>query len=273
LDYTDYEGVDPDLSEHVLTIRRNRPELNKAFTPGHAIHIGRVFQHAEDDRDVRAAVLTGVGDWFLSGADLRSVDLFAAGGQIPQVNVSENVFLPVLEFSKPLIAAVNGGCAGGGLGFALACDMRIASSSVRIAASFLRIGLTANNTVAYLLPRIVGLAKALELMYIARPIDAAEAERIGLVSYVVPPEELAHRTRELALKFAGAPPFATQLSKRLAVDGLDRTYREHVLAQEYSSLDNRYIANHDIEERVASFREKRPANFRGLLAKPKWDGF
>ena len=235
--------------------------------------IGRVLRLAERDDEVRAIVLTGTGTWFSVGADLRAVDISAAGGLVPPVTAEENLFLPATECSKPLIAAVNGGCAGGGLGFALCCDLRIASSTARFATSFLRVGLTANDGIAYFLPRIVGVAKALEMIYVPTAIDATEAERIGLVTYVVAPDELDGRARTLALAFAAAPPYSARLSKRMVIDGLHRTYREHVLAQEYASLANRSAANHDIEEGVAAFREKRQAQFRGTAGQPSWSDF
>jgi len=168
---------------------------------------------------------------------------------------------------------VNGGCAGGGLGFALCCDVRMASTNAKFATSFLRVGLTANDGVAYFLPRIVGVAKALEMIYVPKAVDAAEAERIGLVSYVVEPDELVGRAQELAAAFAAAPPYSARLSKRMLLDGMTRSYREHVMAQEYASLANRFAANHDIEEGVAAFREKRPADFKGTVGQRTWADF
>lgn len=270
MDYPTCEGIETGIEGSVLTIRFARPERQNSFTPQQGVFVGTVLRLAERDDDVRVIVLTGTGDWFCSGADLRDVDISAGGAFVPPVTADHSLFLPAVECSKPLLAAVNGGCAGGGLGFALACDLRIASSTARFATSFLRVGLTANDGVAYLLPRIVGVAKALELIYLARPIDASEAERIGLVSYVVPPEELASRVGQLAAAFAAAPPYSVRLSKRMVVDGLTRTFREHIMAQEYASLANRSAANHDIEEGVAAFGEKRAPRFRGTAGQRTW---
>jgi 2-(1,2-epoxy-1,2-dihydrophenyl)acetyl-CoA isomerase len=172
-----------------------------------------------------------------------------------------------------LIGIVNGVAAGGGLGLALCCDIRVASARARFATSFTRIGITANDTVAYLLPRIVGVAKALELIYDPRAIDATEAERIGLVSYVTPSDQLDAFVDEFVGRIEAGPPAALRFSKRLVLDGLDRTYREHVLAQEYASLANRVVADHDTTEGVTAFKEKRPPNFKGITAKPRWDNY
>jgi 2-(1,2-epoxy-1,2-dihydrophenyl)acetyl-CoA isomerase len=259
---------------HILTITVDRPARMNAVTPDQVHQISKLCAEAEQDDEVRVVVLTATGqDAFCSGADMADVDLSASGGQIPPIRTGSNVFLPILELTKPLIGAINGVAAGGGLALALCCDMRIASERARFATAFSRIGLTANDAVAWLLPRIVGIAKALELIYVPGPIDAAEAQRIGLVSYRVPPGELMDRTYELAGRFAQAPPYAVRLSKTMVMDGLSRSYREHVLAQEYSTLANRMIANHDILEGTAAFKEKRPANFKGVTAPRRWQNY
>ena len=267
------DGIDIGLREGALTVTINRPERRNALTPDQMNFIGQVCAAAEHDHDVRAVVIRGTGDAFCAGADLSDADLSASGGQIPPISMGRNLFLPVLELSKPLIGVMNGVAAGGGLGLALCCDIRIASDRARFATSFTRIGITANDAVAYLLPRVVGVAKALELIYVAHPIDAAEAERIGLVSYVKPHDDLDRFVDEFVGRILAGPPAGTQLSKRLVIDGLDRTYREHVLAQEYASLANRTIADHDIQEGINAFKEKRPPKFRGILVRPRWKNY
>jgi 2-(1,2-epoxy-1,2-dihydrophenyl)acetyl-CoA isomerase len=267
------DGIEVTLDGHLLEIRIARPERLNAVTPDQMNHISQVCAAAEHDDDVRVVVIAGDERAFCTGADLSDTDLSAGGGQIPPISMSRNLFLPILELSKPLVAAVEGVAAGGGLGLALCCDMRIASEQARFATSFTRIGLTTNDTVAWLLPRVVGVAKALELIYVGRPIDAREAERIGLVSYVHPAAEFRDRLADLVGRFLEAPPVGVRFSKRLVLDGLDRSYREHVLAQEYASLANRVVADHDIQEGVAAFREKRAPQFEGLRLKPRWQNY
>lgn len=266
-------GVDVTLDDHLLTITINRPERRNACTPDQMNYIGQVCAAAEHDSDVWVVALTGTGDAFCAGADLADADLSASGGQIPPISVGRNLFLPLLELSKPLIGVINGVAAGGGLGLALCCDIRLASDQARFATSFSRIGITANDAVAYLLPRYVGMAKALELIYSGKPIDAHEAERIGLVSYVRPHGALAGFAAEFIGGILDGPPAALRFSKRLAIDGMSRTYREHVLAQEYASLANRAIADHDIQEGISAFKEKRQPRFKGILAKPRWKNY
>jgi enoyl-CoA hydratase/carnithine racemase len=271
--YPAHEGIVIEKRGPVLRIRIDRPESLNAMTPDQFSFVGSICRLVERDDDVRVVVLSGSGDSFCAGADLKNVDLSASGGQVPAVTPDGNPFLPLLELSKPLIGAINGVAAGGGLGLALCCDMRVASERARFSVSFGRIGITANDTIAWLLPRIVGIAKSLELIYLSTPIDAAEAERIGLVSYVVPHSQLDRKVDELVTGFAAAPPFATRLSKRLVLDGLNRPYRDHVMSQEYASLANRMIADHDIKEGVAAFRESRPPRFEGNKAERRWANY
>jgi len=273
MDIPAIEGIDVTVENHLLRIRIARPERLNAVTPDQMNYISRICAAAEVDDDVRVVLLAGNETAFCSGADLTDTDLSAGGGQIPPVSMGRNLFLPFLELSKPLIAAIDGVAAGGGLGLALCCDIRLASAQARFATSFSRIGITANDTVAWLLPRIVGTAKALELIYNARPIDAAEAERIGLVSYVYPRAEFDARVSEFVQRLLEAPPVAIRFSKRLVMDGLNRSYRDHVLAQEYASLANRVLADEDIAEGMSAFREKRPPEFRGSQKKPRWENY
>jgi 2-(1,2-epoxy-1,2-dihydrophenyl)acetyl-CoA isomerase len=267
------DGINVTLRDHLLRIRLDRPEVHNAMTPDHMNYISKLCAQAEVDDDVRVVVLTGTGASFCTGADLTGVDLSAGGGQIPPVSMSRNLFIALLELSKPLIGAVNGVAAGGGLGLALCCDIRVGSDDARFATSFSRIGLTANDAVAWLLPRIVGIAKAIELIAVPTPVDAVEAERIGLLSYRYGTDEFETRVSEFVDKLLAAPPVGMRFSKRMVIDGLDRSYRDHVLAQEYATLANRVIADHDIQEGVAAFKEKRKAEFRGNLMTPVWENY
>jgi len=165
------------------------------------------------------------------------------------------------DFEKPTIAAINGVAAGAGLSYALYCDIRIAAESARFGAIWVRRGLVADAGATYLLPRIVGLEKSLELMYTGEIIGAREAERIGLVSRVVPDEDLMKEARELALKIAQGPPITIGLTKRAV-------YRE-ILKELLAEIDFENVANtichetEDFKEGVRSFLEKRPAQFKG----------
>jgi len=266
-------GIDVELRNHVVTIAIDRPERHNAVTPDQMNYVGEVCTAAETEDDVRVVVIRGTGDAFCAGGDLDETDLSGSGGQIPPLGIGGNLYLPIVELSKPLIGVINGAVAGGGLGLALCCDIRLASDRARFNTAFSRIGLTANDTVGYLLPRVVGIAKSLELIYLSRSIDAVEAARIGLVSYVRPHDELEAFAAGFVAEVAAGPPAALRFSKRLVLDGLSRTYREHVMAQEYAALANRVLANHDIIEGIEAFKEKRPPRFKGILAQRRWRNY
>ena len=260
-------GIQIAKSHHVLTITIDRPERRNAVTLAHLDLIAATCEEAERDDDVRAVVLAGNAESFCAGVDLGTVDLESGGGLVQPPRITRNFLLPLLELTKPLIGSIGGIAAGGGLGLALCCDIRLASPNARFATAFSRIGLTATDAVAWLLPRTVGLSKSLEMIYLGDPIDATEALRIGLIDHLVPADELNLRVRELATRCAAGPPVAIRMSKVLVRDGLERTFREHMLAQEYASLANRTVASHDLVEGGTAFKEKRSPRFRGLLSK------
>jgi enoyl-CoA hydratase/carnithine racemase len=258
-----FEGVDVSFHDRVLTIRIDRVHVHNAITIDHMRYVGAVCRWAEHNDDVRCVVVTGTDRVFCAGADLGGSDIGALEAPPPIDAEQADLFGPVRELNKPTIAAVNGAAAGGGLGLALCCDVRIASEHAKFATSFTRIGVPGNDTVPWLLPRLIGHSRALEMLYDPRPIDAGEAARIGLVSYIVPHEELGTRADELARRFAAGPPYAIRHTKRLVLEGLSRSYRDYVILQDYANLAARVAAGNDIAEGVAAFLEKRPPDFTG----------
>lgn len=258
------EGIAISGPDAVMTITIDRPASRNGLTVEHMRYIGDVCTWAEDVDDVRCIVITGTDGVFCSGADLAGMDVTAPLGSPPVTVRSADLYGPLLDISKPTIAAVNGGAAGGGLGLALACDVRIASDRAKFATAFSRIGVPANDAVPWLLPRAVGLSRALELIYDTRAIEATEAHAVGLVSRVVPHDKLYAEVGELAIRFAAAPPYAVRFSKRLVLDGQTRSYRDFVMMQDYAQLANQTAAGHDIAEGVGAFLEKRAARFVGL---------
>jgi enoyl-CoA hydratase/carnithine racemase len=253
------------LAEHVRAITINRPDQANTISLDMMRRIGAACEQLEGDPDVRVVVLRGAGRWFSAGADVTSGDLAGQPGGGPPVDFRRDIYMPILRMSKPLIGCINGAAAGGGLGLALACDMRICADTAKFATSFTRIGLAVHDNVAWLLPRVVGIPQALRLIYRPTPILANEALRIGLVEEVLPAAELEARVLALAREIAGLAPFATQLSKRLVLDAMERGIEEHMLAQEYAALANHARAQHDIVEGTTAFAEKRPAKFKGPL--------
>jgi 2-(1,2-epoxy-1,2-dihydrophenyl)acetyl-CoA isomerase len=252
------------IAEHVTAITLNRPEQGNTITVEMMRRLAEHCTRLEDDKATRVIVLRGAGPrFFCAGADLGSVDLSKRPGGDPPADFRRDGYVPLIRLSKPLIGAINGAAAGGGLGLALCCDTRIAADNAVFATAFGRIGIPVHDNVAWLLPRVVGVPQALRLVYRPKPMKADEALRIGLVEEVVPAAQLEARTIELASEIATLAPYATQLSKRLVLEAGHRTIEEHMLAQEYAALANQAIASNDIDEGMKAFAEKRAPKFRG----------
>ena len=248
----------------VATITLNRPDRRNALTRGMLDAVARLALRAEEDDDVRVVVLTGSGEHFCIGMDRSSREPSNPRTRYPEAAWRNWTVGHLFQLAKPTIAALDGTVAGGGLCYALECDIRIASERARFSTSYLRVGLPVVDGLAVLLPAAVGTSKALELLYTSRVIDAREAERIGLLSQVAPPAELGVRARELAAEIAAGPPVAQRVTKHMVQTPLRRAYEEHLPYQLYAMHVNRALAGHDLEEAAAAFREKRSPEFRGL---------
>ena len=253
-----------DIRDHIATITLNKPAVLNAMSEANLDTLGEIWQRLREDVDVRAVVMTGAGRGFCSGADLNQIDLSEDRGRPPSIGPHKDWLLPLLELTKPVVCAVNGVAAGAGLSLVLASDVCVASDRARFSSIFTHIAMPAIDGVAWLLPRVLGRAKALELVMSGDIIDAREAERVGLIGYVVDHDALMARAYEMAAKFAQGPPVAVQLSKSMVLSGLTLTYTDHVASQMHAGLLNRSYARHDLEEGGRAFREKRPPRFRGL---------
>ncbi len=211
--------------EGIATITLNRPDKMNAFTPEMMDGIYRAVEDVRRDKEVKVLIITGTGRAFCSGADVKAMAqrFNQPGGGERGIAEAERVSLYVLfqKCEKPIIAAVNGVAVGGGLDLACACDIRIASDKARFAELFIRRGMIPASGGTFFLPRLVGIDKALELIWTGDMVDAEEARRIGLVTTVVPHDELESATMELAEKLAKGPSLAIQTAKRVVYEGLD----------------------------------------------------
>jgi 2-(1,2-epoxy-1,2-dihydrophenyl)acetyl-CoA isomerase len=205
------ESVEYDLAEGVATITLARPETMNSLTVETKSALRGAVERARDDTAVRAVILTGSGRAFCAGQDLRehAADLDEGRGLAGTIEDHYNpIVLALSHMPKPVIAAVNGVAAGAGLSFALACDLRIASENAAFATAFTRIGLAPDSGMSWTLQRVVGRAKALQLMLLAEPVRAGEALEIGLVHSVVPADALGTAARDLAVRLAAGPTVA-----------------------------------------------------------------
>ena len=262
----EYRDLLLEKEDGVAILTLNRPDKLNALSSTMREDLPKVFQELADDDDVRAVVVTGAGRGFCSGADVTGLAARLTGEQPKKSRRS--ILAPVgsfvacvAELEKPTIAAVNGVAAGVGLSLSLLCDMRISAESARFSTVWVRRGLVADGGATYLLPQVLGVAKALELMYTGDIIDAKEAMRVGLVSRVVPDSDLMKVAKELAKKIAKGPSIALELTKRAV-------YRDILLGLRYgldfeSYAQNICFGSEDHKEGVTAFFEKREAQFKG----------
>jgi 2-(1,2-epoxy-1,2-dihydrophenyl)acetyl-CoA isomerase len=261
-----HEDIIYTKEDGIATLTLNRPDKMNAFTPEMSDGMYRAVEDTATDRDVRVLVITGTGRSFCSGADVKAMAARASSPDAPpmastSIGPRTPLHLLMQQCDKPIIGAINGVAVGAGLDFALACDVRIASDKARFAQLFVRRGLIPVAGGTYFLPRIVGLDRALLMTWTGDMIDAQEAERIGLVTMVVPHEELMIATMELAEKLAKGAPLAIQRSKRAIYDGLGTDLEEAL--KHAGSVVQELNQTADHKEGARAFVEKREPVFRG----------
>ena len=261
-----YECLIYEVSDRIATLTLNRPERLNALGGSLRDDLLDAVQRASDDDDVRAIVVTGAGRGFCSGGDVKAMREARESGNTGSIEekvapVRDRVVLNLRDSPKPTIAAVNGPAAGAGMNLALACDMRIASTEAKFAQAFVRRGLHVDWGGTYFLPRIVGMAKACEMIFTGDVIDADEALSLGIVSKVVQPESLMSTVHELAGKIAAGPPIAIRMAKRSLYHNLDCDLRQALEQETYSQIVCR--DTEDAAEGVLAFTEKRAPEFQG----------
>ena len=250
----------------VRTLRLNRPDSLNALDDDLLKALGRAVADADKDRIVRCVVVTGAGRGFCSGQDLAAVAARYKSSEPIELGAHlRERYNPIITrlrtMEKPIIASVNGVAAGAGCSLALACDIRIAAESASFIEAFVNVGLAPDSGSTFMLPRLIGVARAMEIAFTGRKVTAAEALQIGLVNQVVPDDQLAAATKKLADKLAGLPTRAIGLTKR-AINASWRADLETHLDYE-AMLQTTAGQTHDHREGVTAFLEKRPAQFRG----------
>jgi enoyl-CoA hydratase/carnithine racemase len=254
-----------EASHEIATITLNRAEKLNAFTDDMLEEWLHVLEECRKRDDIRVIVITGTGRAFSTGGDVdgfaASASKTAAGIKARLVEGVQRLPRSIAELDKPVIAALNGVATAGGLDIALACDIRFAAESARFAETYVRMGLIPGMGGAYLLPRIVGVAKALEMLWGADYIDAREAERLGMVNKVFADSELMAKTYEFARRVCEGAPLAVQLIKRLVRMGLDK---DLTTGLELAAANLPVVrSSEDHLEAIAAFKAKRQPKFTG----------
>ena len=267
-----------DVTQRIATVTLNRPERLNAYTAALGEQLRAAMRRAADDPGVRVIVLTGAGRGFCAGADMNVLSAGSASGgatlraENPQAEPepfdatasadfqTAHSYFPAVP--KPIIAAINGPCAGLGLVYALYCDQRFAAAGAKFSTSFARRGLIAEHGISWTLPRLVGLSRSLDLLLSARTFDADEALRLGLLDRVLPPEQLMAAVRAYALDLAdNVSPRSMAVIKRQLWSVDPMTLRDAI---EVGNREMRAsFTSEDFKEGVAHFVEKRPAAFTG----------
>ena len=256
-------GVLYEVADRVATITLNRPEALNSLDPESLVELNDAFQRANADAEVRVVILTGTGGKaFCTGSDLKKT-------MPPKESFAELTFgrpkwlypFAGMEIDKPTVCAVNGYALAGGMELALACDIRIASTNAQFGQSEVCIGSIPAAGGTQRLPRMIGRSDAMLMMLTGYSISAEEALRIGLVSRIVPPDDLIAVTREIALRIAENAPLAVRAVKRLVRDGMDMPLLAAIQAEQFA-LGLLRDSEDRLEGRQA-FQEKRKPNYQG----------
>ncbi len=261
-----YQCLLYEVQDRIATLTLNRPERLNALGGTLREDLYDAVTKSAADPNVGVLVITGAGRGFCSGGDVKSMNERGEAGQASTTGerlapLRDQVILALRDCPKPVIAAINGAAAGAGMNLALACDLRIASTAAKFSQAFVKRGLAPDWGGSYFLPRVVGIAKACELIFTGDTIDAAEALRLGIVNAVAAPDELMAEAYKLARKIAAGPPVAIRLAKRAIHHNQDVDLRA---ALEFETFAQCVCKDtEDSKEGVRAFVEKRAPVFRG----------
>ncbi len=251
------------IENQIATITLNRPEVFNSFNREMALLLQKTLDECEVNNDVRAIVLTGNGNAFCAGQDLKEVTN-------PELNpgfkkILEEHYNPIItkirHIEKPIIAAVNGVAAGAGANIALACDVVIAHENVSFIQAFSLIGLIPDSAGTFFLPRLIGFQKASALAMLGDKISAQEAERLGMIYKYVPLEEFEGSVEKLAIKMANMPTKALGLIKQSLNASITNNLEQQLALESKNQIEA--ASTNDYAEGVAAFIEKRKPNFKG----------
>ena len=254
-----------EVSEHIATLTLNRPDNRNSMTPDVLQGLAEAVERVRTDSETRCLVITAKGKSFCAGADFKSREGWQE--DLPFTPPHERSFgmyapfLSLLQVEVPIIAAMQGHAVGGGLGLALVCDLRVACESSKYGANFVRLGLHPGMATTYLMPRLMGVPKATELLLTGRLVSGSEAAELGLAHYALPAEQVLDKALELAREISSAAPLAVRWTKASIYSGMSW---DPVEAARYEAhLQSRSRETEDCREGVAALLAKRTPQFRG----------
>lgn len=246
----------------VGVITLNRPDNRNSMTPELLDAFSAASAAARADQSIRCLVVTGTGTCFSSGADFKSTLQRDTGEAPADRSYAMYVpFLSLLDIEVPVIGALNGHTVGGGFGLALVCDLRIGAEHAKYGANFVKLGLAPGMAISYLLPRLVGMARANELLFTGRLVEGREAEALGILNRALPADQVLPEAMALATTIAGNAPLAVRATKAAIRRGLALTVRE--AAREEAVAQAETVATADCAEGIAALLAKRTPVFTG----------
>ncbi len=257
------EDVLYEVADHIATLTINRPDRMNTISGPMLDRLVDVLLQADRDPEVRCIVLTGRGKAFCAGLDLANAGSLggsraSVGGSLDLRDTPPTV---LHNIDTPIIAAINGGAAGYGLDTALGCDMRIAAESAKLAPAFCKRGLLPESGGTWFLPRLLGWAKASEIIFTGRTLSAQDSLELGLVNKVVPLDDLMNEAMAMAKEVAANAPLAVAAAKRMMRMGMNETFNDHVHHVYLQLLP--LMRSDDLKEGMTAFMEKREPNFKG----------
>jgi 2-(1,2-epoxy-1,2-dihydrophenyl)acetyl-CoA isomerase len=264
---TQYDTIQLGMRDSVAVVTLNRPDSLNALTETMASEFRQAFEEAREKK-ARAIIVTGAGRAFCAGGDLREMQKVAQKEGHPEAFFEEPLrqihacILLIRRAPLPVIAAVNGAASGGGCNLALACDLVLAAECARFNQAFIKIGLTPDCGGTYMLPRLVGLKRATELLMTGETIGAMRAAEIGMINAVVPDDDLMDAAHRLASRLSRAPTAAIGRIKELLEQGAVNDFTAQMELEHKAQLQSG--TSKDFKEGVAAFWEKRPPKFEGV---------
>jgi enoyl-CoA hydratase/carnithine racemase len=257
------EAVRYEVGDHVGVITLDRPDNRNSMTPELLDAFARASAAARADASLRALVVTGSGTCFSAGADFNA-GLQRGGGELPAHERSYAMyepFLSLLDLDVPIIGALNGHAVGGGFGLALVCDLRIAAREGKYGANFVAVGLAPGMAISHLLPRLIGVARASELLFTGRLVGGEEAERLGIMNRAVPASAVMGEALALARTIASNAPFAVRVTKAAIRRGMSGEIRAAAQAEAHDQAAS--LTMDDAREGMSALLAKRKPVFTG----------